>query len=440
MSNYPKPVVRDPKYERWRWQTFGITWLAYAGFYLTRKGFSAAKVALGPGTEIGLSKGQMAAIDTAYNVAYMIGQFIFGVGGDRVGTRRVILIGMFLSVVAGAAMGFSKTAVMFGILFSIQGLVQATGWGPLMKNVSCFFSQRERGLILGLWCTNYSLGGFVSTIFAGRMGEKLGWQWAFWAPAAALMIVWILFLLFQRNRPEDVGLPSIEHYHGETPATISTTESAPGEGSDAAQTNKTSWQEIIGVITHPVVLMLCLVYFCLKPARYLFMFWGPQYMHEKLGTGMAASALVGSAFELGGPLGALAGGWVSDKFFGARRMPVAVISLISLGILIFFFHKLPADYWITGGCFAVMGFFTYAADSLVNATAAVDFGTKRGAATSAGVINGCGSAGQILGAALPGIVPLAWGWDNIFAILSVATIFAGLVMVPKWNAMPPKRA
>ncbi len=86
-----------------------------------------------------------------------------------------------------------------------------------------------------------------------------------------------------------------------------------------------------------------------------------------------------------------------------------------------------------------MGFFTYAADSLVNATAAVDFGTKRGAATSAGVINGCGSAGQILGAALPGIVPLAWGWDNIFAILSVATIFAGLVMVPKWNAMPPKR-
>jgi sugar phosphate permease len=61
MNEYPKPVLRDPKYERWRWQTFAITWLAYAGFYLTRKGFSAAKVALGPGTAIDLSKGRMVA-------------------------------------------------------------------------------------------------------------------------------------------------------------------------------------------------------------------------------------------------------------------------------------------------------------------------------------------------------------------------------------------
>ena len=434
MNAYPKPVLRDPKYERWRWQTFAITWLAYAGFYLTRKGFSAAKVALGPGTAIDLSKGQMAAIDTAYNVAYTIGQFIFGVGGDRVGTRRVILIGMFISVLAGAAMGFSTTALMFGILFSIQGFVQATGWGPLMKNVSCFFSQRERGLILGLWCTNYSLGGFVATVFAGRVGEQHGWQWAFWAPAATLLVVWILFLLFQRNRPEDVGLPPIEQYHGDVPTPPADAKPAVA----APALSKTSWEEIGEVITNPVVMMLCLVYFCLKPARYLFMFWGPQYMHEKLGTGMAASALVGSAFELGGPLGAMMGGWISDKCFGSRRMPVAVISLLSLGVMIFFFHKLPANYWIIGSCFAVMGFFTYAADSLVNATAAVDFGTKRGAATSAGVINGCGSAGQILGAALPGMVPAAWGWDNIFAILAGAAIFAGLVMIPKWNAMPPR--
>ena len=34
---------RNPAYERWRWQIFSITWLAYAGFYLTRKAFSVAK-------------------------------------------------------------------------------------------------------------------------------------------------------------------------------------------------------------------------------------------------------------------------------------------------------------------------------------------------------------------------------------------------------------
>jgi sugar phosphate permease len=33
------------RYERWRWTTFGIRWLFYASFYLTRQSFSVAKVA-----------------------------------------------------------------------------------------------------------------------------------------------------------------------------------------------------------------------------------------------------------------------------------------------------------------------------------------------------------------------------------------------------------
>ena len=36
-------VKINPRYERWRWTIFGVTWLAYAGFYLTRKAFSVAK-------------------------------------------------------------------------------------------------------------------------------------------------------------------------------------------------------------------------------------------------------------------------------------------------------------------------------------------------------------------------------------------------------------
>jgi hypothetical protein len=34
----------NPRYERWRWQILSIMWLAYAGFYLTRKSFAVAKV------------------------------------------------------------------------------------------------------------------------------------------------------------------------------------------------------------------------------------------------------------------------------------------------------------------------------------------------------------------------------------------------------------
>src|SRR5882672_2171729 len=119
---------RDPKYERWRWQIFSITWLAYAGFYLTRKSFSVAKNELKKPEIMGLTRGDMSKIDGANSIAYALGQFLFGTLGDKLGTRVIILIGMLASVIAAVAMGFSGTVVLMGALFAIQGLCQASGW------------------------------------------------------------------------------------------------------------------------------------------------------------------------------------------------------------------------------------------------------------------------------------------------------------------------
>src|SRR5688572_30690264 len=124
----------DRVYERWRWQIFAVTWLAYAGFYLTRKSFSVAKIALGDSSGLAMGLNEMAWVDGAFLTAYALGQFIWGICGDRYGTRDVILRGMLCSIIAAIAMGASSTAVLMGIFFAIQGLCQSTGWAPLTKN------------------------------------------------------------------------------------------------------------------------------------------------------------------------------------------------------------------------------------------------------------------------------------------------------------------
>ena len=80
----------DPVYERWRWRIFGITWLAYAGFYFTRKGFSVAKLGLLEDPAVGLSPIMASNIDIAFSVAYGLGQFLWGMSADRFGPRREI--------------------------------------------------------------------------------------------------------------------------------------------------------------------------------------------------------------------------------------------------------------------------------------------------------------------------------------------------------------
>lgn len=437
------------RYTHWRWRTFAITWLAYAGFYLTRKSFSVVKVSIGPGTAIGLSKNTMTAIDTGYSIAYALGQFVCGVAGDRWGTRRVVLLGLFASVIAAAAMGLASTPLAFGVFFAIQGLCQATGWAPLSKNVAEFFSRQERGGVMGMWCTNYAVGGFVATIFASFVAGWLGWRWAFFLPALILLGIALLFAFLQRNRPQDVGLPGIEEYlegnaagEGEFPASPlsshpSTHGSQESAGPPAAATlPQSSWDKLADVATNPMVLLLCFTYFLLKPARYLILFWGPSYVHETLSTDVSSSGFIASAFELGGPLGALLGGFLSDRVFRSRRIPVCVISLLALSALFYFMDDLPAERWAFAGALFFVGVFMYAADSLLAGTAAIDFGSKEGAGTASGLVNGAGSVGQILGPAIPALVPPSWGWHGIFALLALFVLVAACALIPQWNAVP----
>jgi MFS transporter, OPA family, glycerol-3-phosphate transporter len=429
MATAPKLIGSNRTYERWRWQVFAITWLAYAGFYLTRKAFAVAKIDMGKATGLGLTDHQMSWIDGASLVAYAVGQFFWGICGDRYGTRKVILLGMLGSVVAAFAMGSASLATVLVLFSALQGLCQSTGWAPLIKNIGAFFSQRERGTVMGIWCTNYAIGGLIASYLAGKFGEMFGWRFAFFAPAIALLGIWILFLLLQRNRPEDVGLPPIEVYHGETEAVV-------GEGETPVEEKEGSWKVVLEVLKSPMVLLFATVYFFMKPTRYAILLWAPKYLNEKLGTGMAKSGFLGALFELAGPVGVLLAGIASDKLLGSRRNPVCVVCMFAGGAVLFFIDKLPVNQWMLGGCLFLLGFLLFPPDSLVSGTAAIDFGTKKGASTAAGLINGCGSIGAIVGGTVPGFFHKQWGWNGVFVGLSITLIIAGLLLLPRWNTLP----
>ena len=64
----------NPAYERWRWQTFLITWLAYAGLNLTRMSFPVSKAGIEQDHYFQLTEPQMAWIDGAFLTAYAVGQ------------------------------------------------------------------------------------------------------------------------------------------------------------------------------------------------------------------------------------------------------------------------------------------------------------------------------------------------------------------------------
>jgi len=109
----------------------------------------------------------MGLIDSVYLISYAVGQFIWGALADKVGPRRILLGGLLGSIVCSIAMGASSFLTAFLVINLLQGLAQSCGWAPLAKNLSCWFSRRERGQVLGWWSTNYAAGSVVAFALAG---------------------------------------------------------------------------------------------------------------------------------------------------------------------------------------------------------------------------------------------------------------------------------
>ena len=125
---------------------FAITWVAYAALYFGRKGFPVVKSTLE--SKLGLSRDMLGWIDTGYLTAYAGGQFINGYLGDRIGSRRLIGVGMLGVATACACFGLSSAASIFFFLFIANGFFQSAGWPGCVKAMGAWFTVKERGTIM----------------------------------------------------------------------------------------------------------------------------------------------------------------------------------------------------------------------------------------------------------------------------------------------------
>ncbi|MCX7079613.1 MAG: MFS transporter, partial [Pseudomonas sp.] len=163
--------------------------------------------------------------------------------------------------------------------------------------------------------------------------------------------------------------------------------------------------------------------------------WGPVIVFEQMpSVGKVGAAIVPTAFELAGLLGPIMIGLASDKLFGARRMPACVLSLLALTVsLALFMGALhTGSVLLVVALLFVMGLTLYGPDSMISGAAAIDFGTAKAGATSAGFVNGCGSVGAILGGLLPGYFDTV----TVFIVFAGCAMFSSLVLIPHWNSRP----
>ncbi|MFH1718261.1 MAG: MFS transporter [Planctomycetota bacterium] len=257
---------------------------------------------------------------------------------------------------------------------------------------------------------------------------KLRWRRTFWIPAALLALIALCFVVFTRNKPADVGLPEIAE---DGPADSQSPQSAK-TGSDPSS------REILAlVLRNPVIWLISLMYFFTKMGRYAIFFWLPLYMVEHLGYSLAEAGYTSILYEAAGFVGIVAAGYVSDKLFQAKRMPVGALGMWGLAITCLFQPQLAAWSHLGNAIgISLIGFFTYGPDALMSGAAAIDAGSPKAAGLAAGIINGVGSLGQMVSGFIVAYIASRLGWDSLFYFFVAIAAVAGCLLAIKWNWVP----
>jgi sugar phosphate permease len=385
---------------------WGATWLAYASYYLGRKGFSSAKRTLEAAGLVDL--GMLGVIDTLYLAAYSLGQFASGALGDRVGARRLVGYGLLASAALCAAFGSVSSAALFAVLFTLNGLAQATGWPGTTRAMAEWTTPENRGTVMGLWSTCYQVGPFLAMPLIGMLIHRFGWRAGFVVPATMMAVVALLVLLFVRPGPTPV-------------------QAQPTTQEEEARERRLAQRAVLG---NRVLWSYGASYFFIKFMRYALQLWLPYYLEKQLLYGVAKANYVASAFEGGGMLGVIAMGALSDKR-NLGRVPLSAASLVCLAITLFATANWVGDtVWLNVALFALIGAFLFAPDSILCGAAAQDAGGRQATSMATGFVNGIGSIGALLvGLTLPTLTK-AYGWNTLFPGLVGMAALGALCLLP----------
>ncbi len=398
-----------PAHRQWRTRVFAATWLSYAGFYFCRKPWSVAKSAIGEAGH--LSTDTLGHIGAANLLAYAIGQFIASWMGTRLGPRMNVLLGMALSILATLAMGLTLDVGLLTMLAAVNGLAQATGWSGNVGTMAAWFHKHERGKVMGVWATNFTVGSLTAMWLLGAVlnlgtKEAPAWRETFYVGAAVLTVVWVIFWFFQRNRPEDVGLPPVDD-----PIPAGTSALPALEEAGFLGLPWTAWGNI---------LLVSGFYFFIKFIRYAIWSWAPYFLKNTYHLTDAQASWASTGFDLMGIPGVFFAGWLSDTFFSSRRGEVALILISAMTVACGALYAFAGSgVVVVASLLTVIGFTLFGPDALLTGAGAMDIGSRRSATFAAGVISGFGSMGSVLQELVIGKMydPKTGGLDVVFGML-----------------------
>jgi OPA family glycerol-3-phosphate transporter-like MFS transporter len=451
----------------WRRSTFAVMLFGYVGYYICRKNLSAALPLMAETFKF--TNSDLGLIGFWSTFAYALGKLVNGPLADKIGGRKIFLIGMLGAIVSNVLFSLGSTITYFIVIWCICNYFLSAGWGGIAKTIGAWYEPEKNGTVMGLISVNFQFGGVVSTLIAGGL-VYLGCTWdkLFLYPAAILMVIFVWSVKTSKASPQEIIPGCIFGPNaGKKKAIISfddeecVTEfeskssdkgvckipvadqksvvdhaSAP-EDAQIADPKKVMKK----LLSMPVFRQLLVFSFVTTFLRNTFFFWTPKFLVD-IGMSTSSGILKSALFPLLGCVGTILLGWYTDKHVKngdrAQAMWMMLTGLVvSLGLVAFIAGGIPVGpdsmgvagassssltliVWLLGAA----GFFLLGPYSMSSGALTLDIAGAKGAGSCTGLIDCVGYIGAAVAAWGTGKLSDVLGWSQVFWILTAISVLA----------------
>ena len=157
--------------------------------------------------DLGLTSTEVQWVQESYVLVFASLLLVWGSLADRIGRRKVLVIGLVTCVLASVWAGFSQDAAQMIMARVAQGVGGAMVLPTTLSLVNANFQGRERGIAFAVWGS--TIGGMVAVgpVLGGWLATDFDWRWAFNInlPLGLLVIAGLLYWIGESKQEHREG-------------------------------------------------------------------------------------------------------------------------------------------------------------------------------------------------------------------------------------------
>lgn len=379
--------------------------------------------------EFGATNAEVGLLVSAFFLFYSLGQIPAGFLLSKVSVRVVAPAAIGLTSVVTLLIGTSHSIGMLKLYRSALGVAEAALPLSMLSTINRWFPPREKGMATGAFLSAAKMGAVIAPPVGAALILLDGWRTmfiAFAVPGVLLALLWWWLVPNDPRTCKRVSDAEAEHIEDQTTTQNGAVRTHKDFGTfdRVLRYERTPTLETSRSVFRSWNVWGCgLGYLLMTGVVNVLLAWLPKYLGEVKHFELMQVGFVAALPFVGGVLGNIVGGWLSDRILDRRRKPTMMISAVATCLMMIALVYAPNGLLAVSLLLFGTGFLLnigYSSFSVYS----MSLTTRKTYPVAASVVNSAGQAGGAMAPLITGFLLDSYSWTAVFIFLGVCSLAA----------------